>query len=522
MGKVRIIPQTINPLTQVKIGTIKKKKVAAYARVSTDQEEQESSFDAQVQHFTEYIKSRDDWEFIKVYSDEGISGTSLKKRDGFNQMVADALNGKIDLILMKSISRFARNTLDLLTTVRKLTAKGVEVFFEEQNISTLDGGGELFLTIMSSIAQEESRTISENVKWGKKESYKKGNVSFAYSRFLGYKKEDGKIVIDKEQAVVVKQIYQWYLRDGLTLTAIAQRLNENSVKTPSGKNNWTVNNITSILTNEKYKGHAILQKTYCDNFLTHQMKKNTGQMPKYHVEDSHPAIIDEDTWNEVQLEIQRRREIGSCYSSTDVFSGKLICADCGSFYGAKVWHSTSKYARTVYQCNHKFKHKCQTPHLEVSFIKEKFIEAYNMVMIDKESLIEDTKEGITVLCDFVGLDGRLVELQNEMDIVSELSNKMIIENMHKLQSQEEYTKKYEELLKRYEKANVEYGRIQDEKLHKIGLSQKLESFIKDLENRPASIDYFDETTFRFMVESVKVDRDKRLTFKFRNGKEIEV
>lgn len=143
-------------------------------------------------------------------------------------------------------------------------------------------------------------------------------------------------------------------------------------------------------------------------------------------------------------------------------------------------------------------------------------------MIDKESLIEDTKEGITVLCDFAGIDGRLIELQNEMDIVSELSNKMIIENMHKLQSQEEYTKKYEELLKRYEKANVEYGRIQDEKLHKIGLSQKLESFIKDLENRPASIDYFDETTFRFMVESVKVSRDKKLTFKFRNGKEIEV
>ena len=143
-------------------------------------------------------------------------------------------------------------------------------------------------------------------------------------------------------------------------------------------------------------------------------------------------------------------------------------------------------------------------------------------MIDKESLIEDTKEGIMVLCDFVGLDGRLVELQNEMDIVSELSNKMIIENMHKLQSQEKYTKKYEELLKRYEKANVEYGRIQDEKLHKIGLSQKLESFIKDLENRPVSIDYFDENTFRFMVERIKVSRDKKLTFKFRNGKKIEV
>lgn len=194
-----------------------------------------------------------------MYSDEGISGTSLKKRDGFNQMVADALDGKIDLILMKSISRFARNTLDLLTTVRKLTAKGVEVFFEEQNISTLDGGGELFLTIMSSITQEESRTISENVKWGKRVSYKNGNVSFAYSHFLGYKKEDDKIVIDKEQAIVVRQIYQWFLRDGLTYNAIAARLIDAGVKTPGGKDKWTANNISSILTNEKYKGDAILQ-----------------------------------------------------------------------------------------------------------------------------------------------------------------------------------------------------------------------------------------------------------------------
>lgn len=190
----------------------------------------------------------------------------------------------------------------------------------------------------------------------------------------------------------------------------------------------------------KYKGHAILQKTYCDNFLTHQMKKNTGQMIKYHVEGSHPAIIDEDTWNEVQLEIQRRRDIGSSFSSTDVFSGKFICADCGSFFGAKVWHSTSKYARIIYQCYHKFKNKCQTPYLEVNFIKEKFIEAYNKAMIDKDSLIEDTKAGITLLCDFTGIDEKLVELQNEIDIVSELSSKMITENMHKLQSQEEYTK----------------------------------------------------------------------------------
>lgn len=457
-----------------------------------------------------------------MYSDEGISGTSLKKRDGFNQMVADALDGKIDLILMKSISRFARNTLDLLTTVRKLTAKGVEVFFEEQNISTLDGGGELFLTIMSSIAQEESRTISENVKWGKRVSYKNGNVSFAYSHFLGYKKEDDKIVIDKEQAIVVRQIYQWFLRDGLTYNAIAARLIDAGVKTPGGKDKWTANNISSILTNEKYKGDAILQKTYIKSFLTHKVVKNEGQLQKYHVEGSHPAIIDADMWSEVQLEIQRRREMGSSYSSTDLFSGKLVCECCGSFFGAKVWHSNSPHRRTIYQCNRKFQNKCETPHLTKEFIEERFIVAYNKTMLDRDVLIEDTKEGIALLCDFKGIDERLVELQNEMEVVSELSNKMVQENMRKSQSQEEYVKKYEELLKRYERANVEYGRLKDEKAHKISLSQKLNSFIEELKKMPIAIDHFDDTTFRFMVERVTVSKDKKLTFKFRNGKEIQV
>lgn len=207
------------------------------------------------------------------------------------------------------------------------------------------------------------------------------------------------------------------------------------------------------------------------------MKKNNGQLPMYHVEDSHPAIIDEDTWNETQFEIARRRGLGTSYSSTDVFSGKLVCADCGSFYGAKLWHSTSKYAETIYQYNHKFKHKCQIPHLNADFIKKKFIEAYNKVIINKDNLIEDTKLGIKVLCNVASIDKELIELENEMDIVSELSSKMVLENTKKLQSQDEYNKKYEALLKRFETAKTKYDSLQVEKTHRISLSQKLENFI---------------------------------------------
>lgn len=240
---------------------------------------------------------------------------------------------------------------------------------------------------MSSIAQEESRSISENVRWGKRASYKEGNVSFAYKRFLGYKKnpETGKIEIDEEQAKVVREIYQKFLRDGKTTAWIADYLTDLHVPTPAGKEKWSRTGVLSILTNEKYKGHAILQKTFCDDYLTHEFKVNKGQLPKYHVQDSHPAIIDEDMWDEVQLEIERRKKLGNSYSSTDVFAAKLICEDCGSFYGAKLWHSTDAYAKTIYQCNHKFqtnnKEKCKTPNLKEEEIKRKFIIAYNEVIV---------------------------------------------------------------------------------------------------------------------------------------------
>lgn len=244
---VTVIPQTILPLTGFAVNTAVKRQVAAYARVSTDSDEQQTSYEAQVKFYTNYIKSKPEYEFVKVYTDEGISGLNTKRRDGFKEMIDDALNGKIDLIITKSVSRFARNTVDTIMTVRKLKEHGVEVYFEKENIYTMDGKGELLITIMSSLAQEESRSISENVTWGHRKSFADGKVSLAYKKFLGYEKgEDGLPKVNKEQAKIVKRIYELFIC-GKTPNAIADLLTEEGIPTPGSKQKWQSSTILSML-----------------------------------------------------------------------------------------------------------------------------------------------------------------------------------------------------------------------------------------------------------------------------------
>ncbi len=239
LGKaVTVIPPTVGRLATAADTAVRIKRVAAYARVSTDNDEQISSYEAQVDYYTQHIKSNTFWEYIEVYADEGISATSTKKRDGFNRMITDALAGKIDLIITKSVSRFARNTVDTLTTVRQLKEKGVEVYFEKENIYTLDSKGELLITIMSSLAQEESRSISENVSWGHRKRFADGKIMLPYGQFLGYRKgEDNTPVIVEKEAGVVRKIYKLFL-EGKTPSAIARWLTEEGYPTPSGKRVW--------------------------------------------------------------------------------------------------------------------------------------------------------------------------------------------------------------------------------------------------------------------------------------------
>ena len=263
---ITVIPPTANRFTSETPNVAVKKRVAAYARVSTDSEEQLTSYEAHVEYYTKYIYELNDTTTTEIYTDEGISATNTKKRDGFKQMVSDDLKGKIDLIVTKSVSRFARNTVDSLVTVRQLKEKGIEVYFEKENIYTLDSKGELLITIMSSLAQEESRSISENVTWGQRKRMADGKVSMPYKQFLGYEKgEDGLPKIVEKEAETVRLIYRMFL-EGKTPSAIAKHLVNQGIPSPSGKKTWQVSTVKSILTNEKYKGDALLAKTLYDRF----------------------------------------------------------------------------------------------------------------------------------------------------------------------------------------------------------------------------------------------------------------
>ena len=280
-------------------------------------------------------------------------------------MIADALNGRIDLIVTKSVSRFARNTVDTLTTVRKLKDAGVEVFFQKENIFTLDSKGELLITIMSSLAQEESRSISENVTRGQRKSFSDGKVKLPYKQFLGYRKgADGTPEIVPEEAEIILRIYSDFI-SSKSASAIAKELTREGIPTPAKKTVWHKRTVESILTNEKYKGAALLQKRYTVDFLQKKMKVNEGEVPQYYVEDSHPAIIEPEEWDRVQIELARRKASGKATFSNSPFSTKIFCGDCGARYAPITWHSTDKYRRLIWQCIDKFHNevKCTTTHL---------------------------------------------------------------------------------------------------------------------------------------------------------------
>ena len=325
--------------------------------------------------YTRHIKSNPDWEFVEVFADRGITGTNTKNRENFNRMIDLALKGGIDIILTKSISRFARNTVDTLQTVRELKAVGVEVRFEKENLHTFDPKCEMMLTIMSSLAQEESRSISENVRWGKQKSMRDGKVSLPYSHFLGYKKgADGRPEIVEEEAAVIRKIYDLFL-SGKTINEIAAILTSMGVLTPAGKKKWSVSTVRRILSNEKYKGEALLQKTFTVDYLTKEVRKNNGEVPSVRVRNSHEPIIEPEVFDRVQAILAEYAKRRAKVRTRHPFAGKLVCGDCGSFYGHKVWRLRSTGERyNVWYCNHKYDgdKTCDSPRLRDEEIKAAF------------------------------------------------------------------------------------------------------------------------------------------------------
>ena len=426
---VTLIPPTKNIFTAAPIQSMAKRKVAGYARVSTDSDEQFTSYEAQVDYYTRFIQSHPEWEFVKVYADEGISGTNTLHRDGFNEMIEDALAGKIDLIVTKSVSRFARNTVDSLVTIRNLKEHGCECYFEKENIFTFDGKGEMLITIMSSLAQEESRSISENVTWGTRKRMADGKVSIAYSTFLGYDKgKDSNLVVNREQANIVRLIYRSFM-EGMAPIGICRMLEEKCIQTPGGKKKWNKSTVLSILSNEKYRGDALLQKTFTVDFLTKKHKVNEGEVQQYYVEANHEAIIPPEEFEQVQVELARRRNIGRAYSGKSIFGTKIICGDCGGYYGQKVWHSNDAYRRVVWRCNRKYGkgERCDTPTLSEDEIKVLFIRAFNELMAKKTVAVADCMELAATLEDTSALDQKIAETKEEIDRVLKRNKALIRE-----------------------------------------------------------------------------------------------
>ena len=370
----------------------------------------------------------------------------------------------------------------------------MEIYFEKENIYTQDSKGELMITIMSSLAQEESRSISENVTWGQRKRMADGKVTMPYGRFLGYRKgEEGLPEIVPEEAEVVRMIYKSFM-EGMSPYKIAKMLMKMHILTPAGNENWHASTIKSILTNEKYKGSALLQKKFTVDFLTKKQKVNEGEVPQYFIEDSHPPIIDPQEFELVQAEIARRKEIGRVYSSINIFSTKLVCSCCGGFFGSKVWHSTSKYKRTIWQCNHKFQNgeKCSTPHLYEAEIKKRFIEVCERVATDRNDFIASCQQIVEMLSDTAAIDRKIEEQYIYLNGLASAMQQFIRENAMHPQGKDFYKKRMAEYDKQKAAVESRLKDLQSQKAARLSRKELLDGLVKVLEENGILIDKFDE------------------------------
>ena len=526
--KVTVIPPLpeLQPENRAKYRQL---RVAAYCRVSTKQEEQENSYETQKAYYTEKIQKNPEWEFVGIFADKGLTGTSAEKRPEFMKMIRKCKQGKIDRILIKSVSRFSRNIVDCLHYIRLLAALDIGITFEKENIDTLDSKGELFITIMSSLAQEESRSISENVTWGWRKRIADGKVSVAYSHFLGYEKgPDGNMQIVEEEAKVVREIYAMFL-DGKTPSGIAAALTKRGVPTPAGKAKWQASTVKSILSNEKYRGDALLQKTFAVDFLTKKAKVNEGEAPQYYVENSHPAIVSGEVFELVQAELAKRRQRGGRTSAVTPFSGRLVCGECGAYFGSKVWHSTDAYRSVIYRCNRKYEKKgapCPSPHVREEELRTAFEKALGMLLERRSEIFSAYETIIANLTDTAQLDRELERAQARLDEAHQEMERMARRNAEIAQDQEEYNRAFDALSAKCSALKEKIGALKAQLAAKAGRRRKLEAFMAQLREKEA-LAPFDERTFAAMVDHIVVypgeaKGAKKLIFRFRDGTEIPV
>lgn len=519
---VRTIPASfIRTSSSVSIHLL---KVAAYARVSTKKDEQEDSYERQVEHYTRFIKSHSDWQFVDIYADEGITGTRTDMRINFKRMMEDCRKGLIDKILVKSIARFARNTVDTLNAIRELKEIGVAVYFENENIDTLSPGGEVLLTILAAMAEQESRTISTNVKWAYQKKFQNGEIQINYKRFLGYTRDQShRFVIVPEEAEIVRRIYREFLY-GYSAATIAKRLTEEGIPTPSKKTKWYSSVVFSILQNEKYYGALICGKTFKPDVLSKKRYKNKGQVERYYVENSHPAIISREEFDMVQIELKRRKEIMGCsdtnqgrYSSKYPFSKKIVCGECGAFYRRHAQYIQGKYTPTWVCATHKLKgnNVCSQTYIKESDLERAFVKTLQSLVGEFQTVRTTLKTNIVSSIDSSvaeELDAILGAIEQKQSEMLELLRAKRSGSI----SDAEYNRRGSEIEIQINSLNHKKEALTERECTSKMETQRLNK-ITEVLNESGSDTEFDGEIFKTLIDTVVVKDRYTLEFHFKVG-----
>lgn len=507
-------------------------RVAAYCRVSTDDEEQKTSYEAQIGYYTEKINQNPEWQMAGIFADEGISGTQAKKRPEFLKMIRLCRQRKIDIILTKSLSRFARNTVDSLGYIRELRALGIAVISEKENINTLTAESEMLITIMSCFAQAESESISKNVSWGVRQSFKNGNVPMQYARLLGYRKgHDGNAEIIPEEAEVVKEIYRCYL-DGMSMNLIADRLNEKGLTTKGGSSPYRKTVVQRILTNEKYTGDALLQKTYVTDCITKKTRKNNGELPMYLVKNHHEPIISRSDFNRVQEEMARRsakRTIADKltktgqgkYSAKYALSELLICGECGEHYRRVTW-TAKGFKEIKWRCVSRIqygKKKCHSsPTVDEQALHRAIVSAVNEFCTVKDDVAKALRESITEVLD-PNQNGSIQAAQQRIDELARNMDELIM-----LATVPETAENaMSDIAKFSEEMKMLREFIETEKAKQAATqrgSDEVNTILERLGQEDFTLIEYDDVAARQLIEKITVASKDAITMRFKGGFEI--
>ena len=513
-------------------------RVCAYCRVSTDSEEQKNSYESQLKYYKEKITTNSNWSFAGIYADEAISGTLDYKRDDFMRMITDALEGKIDLIMTKSISRFARNTVDTLKYVRKLKERNIAIIFEEENINTLEMAGELLLTILSSIAQQESENISTHVKLGLKMKMERGEVG-GFNNCLGYKYDykTNTMSINEEEAEIVKYVFKRYC-EGAGSTIIARELTELGHKSPKGEDNWSEATVRGIIRNEKYIGNVLMGKTYTVDPISHKRVINMGEEDKYYIEEHHEPIIPLEVYEKAQYILNSRRVTretgrkGSNYSRMYPFSSMIYCGFCGEHYVRKNLYPHTNYSQRAWQCvKYVKKGKKFCPDSKIikeNIIKNCFVEAYRILTNDNKEII---KEFIGKIDDILSQNNSkniLEKLDLEKEKLESKQNKLLNLVLDDTIDKTMYTSRREELNKKIKKIERQQEKLlrktEDNEIMTSGRN-KIKLFF---ETEDLKLEEFDKEIFETLVNKVVIGETKNgqnnpfvINFIFKSGFEYD-